>query len=114
MADLPAGRQARQSIRWKLKQKAAARNFRYTFVVPGWRNGRRASLRSWYPQGCGGSSPLPGTNRFGAIVSPYGAFFCLPYSFRSSSVKTPAIFHFLGYPNSSISILRMKSDSGVS
>jgi 23S rRNA pseudouridine1911/1915/1917 synthase len=33
----------------------------YKGNLPGWRNGRRTSLRSWREQSHGGSSPLPGT-----------------------------------------------------
>lgn len=33
----------------------------YYIYTPGWRNGRRTSLRSWREQSHGGSSPLPGT-----------------------------------------------------
>lgn len=34
------------------------------YTMPGWRNlGSRSGIKIRYPQGCTGSSPVPGTNK---------------------------------------------------
>lgn len=51
----PTANTAAAILRWDAATLSSTR--------PGWRNGRRASLRSWWPQGRAGSTPAPGTTR---------------------------------------------------